>query len=114
MMISVLAIMMVSSKCLNGWREVHSLAFAARRADCAADSSSQAHRRAAVSRRRRLDGEGARRATITWLQMTPPNDAEHMLTILLFFNRRAEGARPVHSIRSVRAQFGHTAPTLGV
>src|SRR5260370_3302433 len=66
MMISVLAIMMVSSKCLNGWREVHSLAFAARRADCAAASSSQAHRRAAVSRRRRLDGEGARRATITW------------------------------------------------
>src|SRR5258708_1296935 len=32
-----------------------------------------------------------------------------MLTILLFFNRRADGARPVHSIRSVRAQFGHTA-----
>src|SRR5258708_11787398 len=41
--------------------------------------------------------------------MAPPNDAEHMLTILLFFNRRADGARPVHSIRSVRAQFGHTA-----
>src|SRR5712672_2254988 len=76
--------------------------FAARRADCAAASSSQAHRRAAVSRRRRLDGEGARRATITWLQMAPPNDAEHMLTILLFFNRRADGARPVHSIRSGR------------
>src|SRR6202165_2779221 len=47
--------------------EVHSLAFAARRADCAAASSGQAHRRAAVSRRRRLDGEGARRATINWM-----------------------------------------------
>src|SRR5882762_7026609 len=81
--------------------------FAARRDDCAAASSRQAHRRAAVSRRRRLDGEGARRATITWLQMAPPNDAEHMLTILLFFNRRADGARPVHSIRSGRADFPH-------
>src|ERR1700737_993204 len=93
--------------------EVHSLAFAARRADCAAASSSQAHRRAAVSRRRRLDGEGARRATITWLQMTPPNDAEHMPTILLFFNRRADGARPVHSIRSRRALLTHRAPPSG-
>src|SRR6267378_6468906 len=82
--------------------------FAARRADCAAASSRQAHRRAAVSRRRRLDGEGARRATITWLQMAPPNDAEHMLTILLFFNRRADGARPVHSIRSRRALLTHS------
>ena len=27
----------------------------------------------------------------------------------LFFNRSADGARPVHPIRSVRAQFGHTA-----
>src|SRR5712672_2910398 len=87
--------------------------FAARRADCAAASSSQAHRRAAVSRRRRLDGEGARRATITWLQMAPPNDAEHMLTILLFFNRRADGARPVHSIRSRRALLTHRVPPLG-
>src|SRR6267378_2835181 len=87
--------------------------FAARRADCAAASSRQAHRRAAVSRRRRLDGEGARRATITWLQMAPPNDAEHMLTILLFFNRRADGARPVHSIRSRRALLTHRAPPLG-
>src|SRR5467141_4392552 len=86
---------------------------AARRADCAAAWSGQAHRRAAVSRRRRLDGEGARSATITWLQMAPPNDAEHMLTILLFFNRRADGARPVHSIRSVRTAFQHTAPTSG-
>src|SRR6267143_2693860 len=87
--------------------------FAARRADCAAASSRQAHRRAAVSRRRRLDGEGARRATITWLQMAPPNDAEHMLTILLFFNRRADGARPVHSIRSRRALLTHRAPPSG-
>src|SRR5882724_8899452 len=82
--------------------------FAARRADCAAASSNQAHRRAAVSRRRRLDGEGARRATITWLQMAPPNDADHMLTILLFFNRRADGARPVR-----RALLTHRAPPSG-
>jgi hypothetical protein len=37
----------------------------------------------------------------------------HMLTILLFFNRRADGARPVHSIRSRRALLTHRAPPSG-
>src|ERR1700738_1083156 len=36
-----------------------------------------------------------------------------MLTILLFFNRRADGARPVHSIRSRRALLTHRAPPSG-
>src|SRR5260370_30564066 len=36
-----------------------------------------------------------------------------MLTIVLFFNRRADGARPVHSIRSRRALLTHRAPPSG-
>src|ERR1700738_2209735 len=114
MMISVLmAIMMVSSKCLNGWRGGTFVGI----------RSTKSRLRGSLEQSSPSPRSGEPKAK-AWRRRGAPRDnnvgckahlrtTQHMLTILLFFNRRADGARPVHSIRSRRALLTHRAPPSG-
>src|SRR3984893_5664379 len=98
MMISVLAIMMVSSKCLNGWREVHSLA---------------TRKPVNGARARPWYGpERAARLSVARAKLTPPSDGRFSLNAIGLDDWHLDAVEPASQIGDLYAEPGGTRDVL--